>query len=42
MLRKVRKKVYHELKRLDKHGYIMSDMERDFYDRYEETEGRAK
>ena len=42
LLRKVRKKVYHELKRLNKHGYIMSDMERDFYRRYEETEGRAK
>ena len=42
LLRKVRKKVYHELKRLGEHGYIMNDMERDFYRRYEETEGRAK
>ncbi len=37
LLRKVRKKVYHELKRLSKYGYVMSDMERDFYQRYEET-----
>ena len=42
VLRKVRKKVYNELKRLSKHGYIMSGMEHDFYRRYEETEGRAK
>ena len=42
LLRKVRKKVYNELKRLIEHGYIMSDMERDFYRRYEEREGRAK
>ena len=42
VLRKVRKKVYNELKRLKEHGYVMSDMERDFYFRYEETEGKAK
>ena len=42
LLRKVRKKVYNELKRLTKHGYTMSDMERDFYHRYEEKEGKAK
>ena len=42
ILRKVRKKVYHELKRLEQHGYVMNDMERDFFDRYEETEGKAK
>ena len=42
LLRKVRKKVYHELKRLSERGYVMNDMERDFYRRYEETEGRAK
>ena len=42
LLRKVRKKVYHELKRLSGHGYVMNDTERDFYRRYEETEGRAK
>ena len=42
ILRKVRKKVYNELKRLNKYGYAMSDTERDFYQRYEETEGRAK
>ena len=42
VLRKVRKKVYSELKRLTKHGYIMSDMECDFYRRYAETEGKAK
>ena len=42
LLRKVRKKVYHELKRLNEHGYAMSDMERNFYCRYEETEGKAK
>ena len=41
-LRKLRKKVYYELKRLTKHGYIMSDMEHDFYRRYEGTEGKAK
>ena len=37
LLRKVRKKVYYELKRLCEHGYTMNDMERDFYRRYEET-----
>ena len=42
LLRKVRKKVYTELKRLTKQGYTMSSMERDFYHRYEETEGKAK
>ena len=42
VLRKVRKKVYNELKRLTQHGYIMSDMECDFYRRYAETEGKAK
>ena len=42
ILRKVRRKVYHELKRLGKYGYAMSDIERVFYDRYEETEGKAK
>ena len=42
ILRKIRKKVYHELKRRNKHGYTMNDMERDFYCRYEKTEGRAK
>ena len=41
-LRKLRKKVYNELKRLSKCGYTMSDMERDFYRRYEGTEGKAK
>ena len=41
-LRKLRKKVYNELKRLSKYGYAMNDMERDFYRRYEETGGRAK
>lgn len=39
LLRKIRKKVYVELKRLSKYGYVMSDMERNFYQRYEETEG---
>jgi len=42
LLRKIRKKVYNELKRLNKHGYTLSGMERDFYQRYEETEGKAK
>ena len=42
LLRKVRKKVYHELTRLSGHGYVMNDTERDFYRRYEETEDRAK
>lgn len=42
LLRKIRRKVYHELERLNKYGYVMSDMERHFYDRYEETEGEAK
>ena len=42
VLRKIRKKVYHELKRLSEYGYVMSDVERDFYDRYEETEGKEK
>lgn len=42
LLRKIRRKVYYELKRLSKYGYVMSDMERHFYDRYEETEGEAK
>ena len=42
LLRKVRKKVYNELKRLIERGYTMSGMEREFYHRYEETEGRAK
>ena len=42
LLRKVRKKVYHELTRLSGHGYVMNDTERDFYRRYEETEGRIK
>lgn len=42
LLRKMRRKVYHELKRLSKCGYVMSDMERNFYQRYEETEGEAK
>ena len=38
LLRKVRKKVYHELKRLSKCGYVMSDIERHFYEHYEEME----
>ena len=38
LLRKVRRKVYHELKRLSKCGYVMSDMERDFYQHYKEME----
>ena len=42
LLRKVRKKVYHELKRLSERGYVMNDMESNFYRRYKETEGRAK
>ena len=42
LLHKVRKKVYHELKRLCEHGYVMNDTEHDFYRRYAETEGRAK
>lgn len=42
LLRKVRKKLYNELKRMNEHGYVMSDMERDFYRRYEETEGQEK
>lgn len=42
LLRKIRSKVYNELKRLNKHGYTMSGMEYDFYCRYEETEGKAK
>ena len=42
LLRKMRKMVYRELKRLNKCGYVMSDMERNFYQRYEETEGEAK
>lgn len=42
VLRKVRKKVFNELKRLNKHGYTMNDIEREFYHRYEETEGNAK
>ncbi len=42
LLRKIRKKVYNKLKRLNKHGYSLSGMERDFYHRYEETEGTAK
>ena len=37
ILRKVRKKVYYELKRLNEHGYVMNDTEQDFYRRYEET-----
>ena len=42
LLRKVRKKVYNELKRLNKRGYTMNDLEREFYCHYEETEGKAK
>ena len=42
LLRKVRKEVFHKLKKLSEHGYVMNDMERDFYHRYAETEGRAK
>ena len=42
ILRKVRRKVYHELKRLNKYGYAMSDIERDFYNRYEEKGDKAK
>lgn len=42
LLHKVRRKIYQELKRLSKYGYVMSDMERDFYRRYEETEGKEK
>ena len=42
LLRKVRKKVYHELKWLSECGYVMNDMESNFYRRYKETEGRAK
>lgn len=42
LLRKIRSKVYNELKRLNKHGYIMSSMEYDFYRRYAETEGKPK
>lgn len=42
VLRKIRKKVYNELKRLNEHGYTMNEMERGFYDRYEETEGKSK
>ena len=41
-LRKVRKKVYNELKRLSNSGYTLNDTERAFYDRYEETEGKVK
>ena len=39
LLRKVRRKVYRELKRLSQYGYVMSDIERNFYDHYEEMEG---
>lgn len=42
LLRKIRSKVYDELKSLNKHGYTMSSMEYDFYRRYEETEGKPK
>ena len=42
LLRKVRKKVYHELKRLSERGYVMNDMESNFYRCYKETEGRVK
>ena len=38
LLRKVRRKVYYELKRLSKYGYVMNDIERNFYDHYKETE----
>ena len=42
LLRKVRRKVYQELKRLSKCGYVMSDIERNFYNRYKKTEGETK
>ena len=41
-LRKLRKKVYNELKRLNEHGYTMNNTEREFYIRFGEQEGKSK
>lgn len=42
MLRKVRKKIYYDLKKLQKSGYRMTKREREFLARYEAAEGKIK